>query len=56
MALLMQPRPKLWNRNRRRSGILLIVLRKMLTLRPYLTYEMRIYIEKRDLSYLFLGS
>jgi len=48
----MQPRPKLWNRNRKRNGTLLIVLRKMLTLRPYLTYEKEIEIRKKDLSYL----
>jgi hypothetical protein len=40
MALLMQPRPKLWNRNRRRNGALLIILQHLLTLRPYFTYEM----------------
>jgi hypothetical protein len=56
IELLMQPRPKLWNRNRRTEGGLNIVLRKKLTLRPYLTYEKQIKIRKKDLNYLFLGS
>jgi len=30
--------------------------RRMLTLRPYLTYEKQIKIEKMDFNYLFLGS
>ena len=42
MAPLTQPRPKLWNRNRKRNGALLIVLQHLLPLRPYLTYEMGI--------------
>jgi hypothetical protein len=50
MALLMQPRPKLWNRNRKRNGALLIVLRKTLTLRPYHTYENKVKIRKKDFS------
>jgi len=56
MALLTQPRPKLWNMNRKLMGALIIVLQKLLTLRPYHTYEKGIKIEKKDLNYLFLGS
>ena len=55
IELLMQPRPKLWNRNRKLDGALNIVLQKKLTLRPYLTYEKQIKIRKKDLDYLFLG-
>ena len=56
IELLMQPRPKLWNRNRKLDGALNIVHQKKLTLRPYLTYEKQIKIRKKDLDYLFLGS
>ena len=56
MALLTQPRPKLWNINRKLKGVLIIILQKLLPLRPYHTYEKGIKIEKKDLNYLFLGS
>ena len=56
MALLTQPRPKLWNRNRKLEGGLNIVAQEMLTVTPYLTYEKKIMIKKKDLNYLFLGS
>jgi hypothetical protein len=56
MALLTQPRPKLWNRNRKRNGALLIVLQKLLMLRPYHTYEKQVKIKKMDFGYLSLGS
>jgi len=50
MALLTQPRPKLWNRNRKRNGGLLIVLQKSLTLRLYHSYEKGLKIVKKDLN------
>ena len=56
MALLTQPRPRLWNRNRKLDGALLIILQNLLTLNPYHTYEKQIRIRKMDWGYLFLGS
>ena len=53
MALLMQPRPKLWNRNRKLEGALNIILQKKLTLRPYHTYENKKKKKKMDLGYPF---
>jgi len=50
MALLTQPRPKLWNRNRKRNGALLIFLQQLLTLRPYHSYEKGLKIVKKDLN------
>ena len=53
MALLTQPRPKLWNRNRKLGGVLNIVLQKLFTSRPYLAYEKGIKTRKKDFNYIF---
>lgn len=42
MALLMQPRPKLWNSSRQCNAGVLIILQYLLAVRPYYTCEIAI--------------